>query len=57
MNKDDDNTNHYLYGHRTNRAWYIRNRYYNNGDCAWKLLGYGKPAVFDLQCEYLEIKT
>ena len=54
---NDDNTSHYMYGHRTNSAWYWRNRYYHNGDCAWKFLGYGKPDAFYLQMEYLEIRT
>lgn len=54
---DDENTNYHRYGHRTDSAWYFRNRYYNNGDCAWQFLGYTKPTAFYLQSEYLEIKT
>lgn len=38
-------------------AWYWRNAYYHNGDCAWEFLCYGKPDVFWLQREYLEIKV
>lgn len=57
MNEDDENTNYHRYGHRTNSAWYFRNRYYNNGDTAWQFLGYTKPTAFYLQSEYLEIKT
>lgn len=57
MNKDCENTSYHRYGHRTNSAWYFRNRYYNNGDCAWQFYGYTKPTAWYLQSEYLEIKT
>jgi len=57
MIRDDDNTNHYLYGHRTNSAWYWRNKYHDYGDGSWYFLCYDKPTYFLGQMEYMEIKT
>lgn len=58
----DDQTRMHLQ-HRNDRetknAWYWRRCEHGFGDpdCAWEFLGYGKPDVFYLQRDYLEIKV
>ena len=38
-------------------AWYWRHRGDYANDCHWEFLCYGKPDIFWLQREYLEIRT